>query len=379
MQKHRQERLLTAVFLLILFGGFVLFFLLPKNSFSADEKRVLQPAPKVSLSTAANGTLSTNVESYLADHFPARKELVGLHAYFDLLCGKNGENGIYMGQDGWLINTPVKPNPVNFRQNLQSMRDFVQETKLSASLMIVPSTGYIMDSELPQLHEDYLDADLLGQAKEQTDGTLQWVELSGQFMDKSEEEQLYYRTDHHWTTAGAYLAYASFAGSNGFSPIGRDAFQVQRSCGFYGTTYSKSGFWNTPADTLEIWKNPALQVQVEIREDGKQSVQKSDSLYFPEQLKNEDQYPVFLNGNHSLVRITNPKAAGSRLLVVKDSYANSLVPFLAAHYRQIDMVDLRYYHKTAVSALVKQDQLDSVLFCYGLDDAVNDSNLSLLA
>jgi hypothetical protein len=259
------------------------------------------------------------------------------------------------------------------------MRDFVQRTKLPAYLMIVPSTGYIMDSELPQLHEDYLDADLLGQAKEQTDGKLQWVKLADQFMDKSEEEQLYYRTDHHWTTAGAYLAYTSFAGSNGFSPIGRDAFQVQCSCGFYGTTYSKSGFWNTPADTLEIWKNPALQVQVEIREDGKQSVQKSDSLYFPEQLKNEDQYPVFLNGNHSLVRITNPKAAGSRLLVVKDSYANSLVPFLAAHYRQIDMVDLRYYHKTAVSALVKQDQLDSVLFCYGLDDAVNDSNLSLLA
>ncbi|MCH4239104.1 MAG: DHHW family protein [Oscillospiraceae bacterium] len=378
MQKQKQERVLIAIFLLLIFGFSVTFWLLPKSSFSAEEKRALQPAPEFSAATVGDGTFASTVESYLSDHFPLRRELVGLHAYGSLICGNNGQNGIYFGKDGWLINKPVSVNPANFQQNLDSIKDFSQKEHLPAYLMAVPTTGFIMDDELPDAHEDYPDAQLLGEAKAKTEGAVQWVNLAGVLSSHSADAPLYYHTDHHWTSRGAYLAYDTFACDVGFHPMAQAAFRVRTSGGFYGTTYAKSGFWFTRPDTLEVWQNPNLTAKVEICEDGQQA-KTSDNLFYWGQLKNEDQYPVFLNGNHSLVRLCNPNSSGKRLLIVKDSYANCLAPFLLAHYSQIDMVDLRYFRKTAASQLVKQDRLTSILFCYGLDDLVNDRNLSLLA
>ena len=103
----------------------------------------------------------------------------------------------------------------------------------------------------------------------------------------------------------------------------------------------------------------------------------SDSYFFREQLKNDDKYPVFLDGNHSLVRIKNSNAKGGRLIVVKDSYAHAAVPFLSQNYSEIIMVDLRYYKKD-VSALVEDEKADAILLLYSIDNLATDKNLAYL-
>ena len=177
---------------------------------------------------------------------------------------------------------------------------------------------------------------------------------------------------------GAYLAYCAFAQTRGFTPLPETAFQKVAYPNFYGTTYAQSGYWLTPPDTIELWENPELHVQVEIFDDGVEGSQKSDSVFFLENLEGEDQYTVFLNGNHSLVRITNPQAEGGKLLILKDSFSHCLAPFLANHYQEIDLIDLRYYTQSAVSDLVQERGITEILACYGLDDLVNDANFTFL-
>ena len=132
-------------------------------------------------------------------------------------------------------------------------------------------------------------------------------------------------------------------------------------------------------DALEIWENPDLQARVSIYDDNRTEPIESDSLFFTGHLEEGDQYPVFLDGNHSLVRIENPAAEGGRLLVVKDSFAHCLVPFLAAHYSRIDMIDLRYFKRQTVTDYLAENPCDEVLFVYGLESLATDMSLRLLA
>ena len=234
----------------------------------------------------------------------------------------------------------------------------------------------MLPDELPRNHLPYPDASLLQQAQQQTANQWDWVDVQGALSGNA--AQSYYHTDHHWTSMGAYLAYCAFAQTRGFTPLPENAFQKVAYPNFYGTTYAQSGYWLTPPDTIELWENPELHVQVEIFDDGVEGSQKSDSVFFLENLEGEDQYTVFLNGNHSLVRITNPQAEGGKLLILKDSFSHCLAPFLANHYQEIDLIDLRYYTQSAVSDLVQERGITEILACYGLDDLVNDANFTFL-
>ena len=204
------------------------------------------------------------------------------------------------------------------------------------------------------------------------DSNIQYIDLQQAFQEQASKQQLYYKTDHHWTSAGAYLGYQVLGQQLGFTPTERDLYQVEASGGFYGTTYSHSGYWLSAPDTVEMWHNPQLaDISVRIEETGKDPVE-SDSMFFPSHLEEEDKYPVFLDGNHGYTKITNPGAPLGKLLLIKDSFGHCLAPFLAEQYQEIYMIDLRYY-KNSLTELAEQEGIDQVLFLYGLDNMVNDT------
>ena len=375
-QRRHGALFLTILFCAVLGLGTASLLFLPKQTYSPREKHALSTFPRFTMDNLLDGSFAEGVETYFSDHFPLRESFVGLQAYVGLLSGRNGENGIYCGHDGWLLNAPIDADTESLRLNLESLNAFQQQTGLPATLLVVPSTGYMLPDELPWNHLPYPDASLLQQAQQQTANQWDWVDVQGALSGNA--AQSYYHTDHHWTSMGAYLAYCAFAQTRGFTPLPENAFQKVAYPNFYGTTYAQSGYWLTPPDTIELWENPELHVQVEIFDDGVEGSQKSDSVFFLENLEGEDQYTVFLNGNHSLVRITNPQAAGGKLLILKDSFSHCLAPFLANHYQEIDLIDLRYYTQSAVSDLVQERGITEILACYGLDDLVNDANFTFL-
>ena len=368
---------LVVLFCGLLAGGSLLTFLLPRAPFSEREKRYLQAAPDLTVDRLLDGSFTADVEKYMADHLPLREELVGLSAYFDLGAGRNGSRGVYLGREDWLFLKPVEAEGKDLDKNLESLGDFAYESGLPASILAVPTAGGVQTDYLPALHQTYRDAQLLEAVRQGLEGRADWVDLMTVFGNRR-QESLFYRTDHHWTSRGAYLAYAAFMESKGMEPLSESAFQVTAREGFYGTCYAKSGYWGVAPDTLEVWENPNLSVRVTVSDEdgGEPAVQ--DSPFFLERLDEADKYPVFLNGNHGLVRLENPEADGGRLLVVKDSYAHCLIPFLVAHYSRIDMIDLRYFKKQRVTEYLKENPCDELLFVYGLDSLCTDKTLRWL-
>ena len=367
----------------------ILFLALPKKDYSSSEKRYLAKAPAFSLSALFDGSFEKNFESYLTDHTAGRDFWVGMNAYFRLATGNhiNGHStkengytkGVYCGKDGYLINEPERMT--NLSRNAGFIEEFAQHlaagnTKnVDVTVLVAPSTGYICADKLPDLHYDYHDEEVFAELSE-TFQTASFVdirdELSAAYKDGN---QVFYRTDHHWTTFGAYTAYKALGEALGYNPNPESAYEKTAYPGFYGTTYSTSGFRLTDPDEIEVWDNPSNDIDVTII-DG-DTVEQKD-MYFYSHLDEDDKYPVFLDGNHPYTVIKNPNASSQeKLLVVKDSFAHSLVPFLADHYAEIIMVDMRYY-SMPMQPIIEHEGVDRVLFLYSIDNLATDNDIGYI-
>lgn len=362
------DRVLIVVFCVFIFAFGIAFIVMPRESFSVNEKRSLAEMPEFSVDSVFNGNFETGFETYLSDHFPFREKFVAADAYYALYTGRNGSKGIYKGKDGYLFAEPVGHDDTVISENIEALRSFAQNTKIMSTMIIMPTSGYIMSDKLPENHLEYRDGEIIDRIHSDIASDIRWVDISSKFMNARESGQIYYKTDHHYTTYGAYLAYEAFCEEHGLEPF-RD-YTIESYDGFYGTAYSQSALWNEPGECLEVWRYPS-NATVEI------NGQVYDSLWFDEHLSELDKYPVFLNGNQPFERIINPDVEGGKILILKDSYAHTMVPFLAQHYHQIDMVDLRYYFEP-VSTLVNENQYGEIFMIYGLSSLCDDTDISIL-
>lgn len=364
------------VFLIFIFGMAIWFLFSPKSDYSSAEKRYLQQFPDASIENISNGTFGEEFESFFADQFPMRNLWVGFNAYFSLYTGNNGANGVYNCKNDYLINVPVSTDN-NLDKNLGAITKFKNSIDTPVTVMFAPSTGYITDDVLPAVHNNYNDDEYFENADKTLEQSgINFVDLRETFKEEYKNgTQLYYKTDHHWTTAGAYTAYTKLCESLGTTPTPKDSFDIKSYDGFYGTTYSTSGFLMTPSDSIEVWENPnnnENNIKVKITE-GKQ-ITEYNSMFFYDHLEEDDKYPVFIDGNHALTEITNTNAKGGTLVMIKDSFSHCLAPFLADNYSKIILVDMRYY-KLSVSELIEQENPEQVVLLYGIDNIATDTDI----
>lgn len=386
MMKKVYKALPAFVFIACITVMLVLYLVLPKEKVSTSEKRILQEMPELSLSSYFSGEFKEGFESYISDHAPGRNFWVGANAYYHLLIGQvatghatpeNGyTRGIYHGSDGYLINEPQDLS--GLMRNIGFIEECAEHLDVPTTVLIAPSTGYLCEDKLPALHYTYPDEEYFAQMAD--------VFKSAKFVDVrddlrsayAEGRQVFYRTDHHWTTLGAYTAYCALADALGYAPIEKSEYAITAYDGFYGTTYSSSGYWMTDPDTIEVWDNKSNDGSLHVTVTDGAEVIEQDELFFYSHLDEDDKYPVFLDGNHPYTVITNKNASSDeKLLVVKDSFAHSLVPFLADHYAEIIMVDMRYW-SNPIPELVEQEGIDRVLFLYSIDNLAVDDRIALI-
>ena len=367
----------AVLFVAFIFGLAIWFVVNPKADYSSSEKRYLQQFPETSVDTVLSGEFSEKFETYFADHFPQRNMWVGLNSYYNLGIGLNGRNGVYNSADGYLINVPVdKENYV--RKNIRVLAEFKEKIgDVPMTVMLAPSTGYIATDKLPLIHDSYNDDTYFAEtAKTLGESGVNFVDLRETFKQKyAEGVQLYYRTDHHWTTDGAYEGYVKLCEKLGVQPADKDSFAKTSYGGFYGTTYSTSGYWLTKPDSITVYdnqENTDKNITVKISEDGKDN--HYGSMFFYNHIDEDDKYPVFLDGNHALTEIQNKNAKNGTIVVIKDSFSHSLAPFLAENYSKVVLVDLRYY-KQSVSDLIKKENPEQVVALYGIDNLATDTDI----
>lgn len=366
----------AVVFLIFIYGMALWFLFSPKTDYSSSEKRYLQKFPDTNVEKVLSGEFGSEFETFFADQFPQRNTWVGLNAYTALAEGNNGASGVYNCKNGYLINKPVSTDN-NLDKNVGAVVDFAKTIDAPTTVMLVPSTGYIADDVLPTFHDKYNDdEDISKISSTLSKEKIGFVDLRERFKSEYKNgSQLYYKTDHHWTTKGAYTGYQELCKALGITPIDDSTLKKDSYPDFYGTTYSSSGFWLTSPDNIEIWSNPKnsdKNISVKITEGA--NVKTSGSMYFTDHLKEDDKYPVFIDGNHALTEITNTNAKNGTILLIKDSFSHSLAPFLAENYSKVVLVDLRYY-KESVSQLVSTYNPEQVVVLYGIDNLATDTDI----
>lgn len=376
--QFRHPRAVVLLFIGIIVVMQAAFWLLPRRSFSENEKRVLSEAPQIDAAGIADGSVFRSIESYLSDHFPGRELWVGANAYLENAEGRGATEDIVRGTDGWLFTAPVSDDRETLWDNMQAITTFAEKQSVPVTMMAVPSAGAVVSDKLPALHLPYPDADLLEEARRIAGNTLHWVDLYTDFCSAEQPERLYYRTDHHWTTEGAYRAYCLMMEELGQSSVPHDDFTVEQITDFYGTSYSKSGLWLTEPDTLELWTDSDIQAVTTVYDANRADPVTREGMFFREYLEDADKYPVFLSGNHARVHIETNADSGKRLLVIKDSYAHALAPFLAEEYSTIDLIDLRYFKQQTISSWLEENPADEILLVYGLSSLAEDKNLQWL-
>ena len=334
------KRLPGVIFMVLLLGLAGKEALSHQRTYSPVEKRELQTRPEISITKVLDGRFQKKYESYLRDQFPGRDHWVSFQTDMELFMGKNEIHNVYIGKNHYLLEhyTEKEFDPQQISKNLQALEKFVGKAKQSADVhvMMVPTKSWILREKLPAFAPHYKEQkfyDALQQKLEKEDVLISVEPV----LDAHKEEEIYYRTDHHWTTLGAWYAYEQYT-----KAVGGDLQRAQGkkkfrciSKDFYGTTYAKINYARQ-ADKIEIYE-PADKLRVVYNMGEK----KTKTLYDVSFLKTADQYSVFTGGNQAVLQITGGIKNGKTLLLIKDSFANSILPFLAEDYEKLVVVDLR--------------------------------------
>ena len=238
--------------------------------------------------------------------------------------------------------------------------------------MVVPSAATIYPERVPvgaPLLDETVYLKQIQTAVEEAGGTFVSV---AQTLSDHRDEYIYYRTDHHWTTQGAYYAYSQLCSLLGLTPFDLSAHQAVEVPDFYGTFYSRARTWNAQPDTLTYYQLDNPLTIYTVTGPGMPEAGNTTGLYDLSKLEVYDKYAAFLHGNNGMSRVEGD-GEGS-ILVIKDSYANSFVPFLTANYADIDVVDLRNYNY-GLDTLIDQNDYDQILVLYSFDSFKSDPYL----
>lgn len=377
----------------------------PKQTFSENENRALASWPVYSFDTLKDGSYMSGIQTYLSDHFPLRDPFMTLKTKYEMLTGREEINDIYLAKNGYYIEAYKTPKQQKkIITQFQKLQDAITTgAKENVRVMLVPTAISTYNAKLPSCAPDrgvLRQVDTMNEiyaalpnmqkvdawsalqaaaAQENTDRTqasgnadgAQPVANAGDAdRDTSTADGLYYHTDHHWTTHGAYVGYQAYCSAAGLSPIPEADFQ--KTCvttDFHGTIFSKLHDSTVPGDAITLYDNPANQLTVSYPDTG----DVTDTLYNRDYLAQKDKYSMFLNNLHPLVEITNASADSDRQLVlIKDSYANSMVPFLVHHYQKIYVFDTRYYRFGPSSFINEHPEVTDVLLLYNMNTIDTD-------
>lgn len=367
---------MARMFLILLFLICLLNIVWPSREFSEKENRMLEQKPELTLSGIESGRFMEQYESYQSDQIAGRDLWVQLKTRVDLLMGKRESNGVYKGKSKYLMEDIKTPNQEQMEHNLASMCSFQEAyPDIPMYMMLVPNAANVLSDKLPSFAVTRDQDKDFAEIQKALKGHLTWVDVSSA-MEDHKSENIYYHTDHHWTSLGAKYGYEALAEAlqlDTSKEVELKPYAVSDS--FNGTLSATSGYETGYEEPMYVYLPKEEGTGPEVVVSYVEEQEKKATLYDTSKLKEKDKYAMFLGGNSGLIDIRTTADSTDRLLIVKDSYANSLVPFLAPYYREIFMVDPRYYYGD-IHEIMENNKITSVLFLYNGNTFVEDNSIS---
>ncbi|MPN07817.1 hypothetical protein SDC9_155089 [bioreactor metagenome] len=288
----------------------------------------------------------------------------------ELSLGKKEINNVYICGDGYFMD--VYNGIKNEDSIVKAFNELTKSVKnAKVNLMLVPTAVTIYSDKLPKniKHVSQLTdiQEIYGRVHCNT------IDVYNALMAQRDRFNLFYKYDHHWTTYAAYYAYVEYCKNIGIDYLNMDEFNVEKVCSdFKGTTYSKVNQYSVKGDPIYVFYQNNLNITVDYID----TQETKNSLYALSYLDQKDKYSLFLDNIHTLTEITNKNIdSDDELVLIKDSYANSMVPFLINHYKKIYVIDPRSYMDTMSDFINEHSQVKEVLVLYNMDTIDSDTGV----
>ncbi len=324
---------------------------------SKSERRKLAQFPKLTLSTVLDTSAMEDLESYSLDQFPLRESFRTLNSILRrYVFLQRDVNGVYLA-DGSVgkIEYPLSESSITtaaVKINIIYER-YVQGSGCKAVLAVVPDKNYYLADKNGYPAMDYNR--LYELIEEGLTSSIERVDLR-ELLDGSD----YYVTDTHWRQERlASVAQRLAAAFDLDRTLADESYESHTLSPFYGVYYGQAALPLKPDTLTYLTNNELAACTVYNYETGK-----TTGVYQEELFNGTDGYDVYLSGACPLLTIENPQAtSGRKLIVFRDSFASSLIPWLIPSYESITLVDLRYMTTDAVGGFVDFSDAD-VLFLY---------------
>ena len=354
------------------------------TEFSETENRYLEQRPKLTTVKLLDGSFMKDYETFITDQFPERSFFMGLKTAVERLRGRTDDNSVYFGKDGYLFG---KYDGAVFESetaenNISAVAEFVKLYadkfgKEHFKIALAPSSSEILKDKLPANAPVYNQTGFIDKIKKEV--VEDFVIDLGENLKKHADEYIYFRTDHHWTTLGAYYGYEAIASGFGLEVQSLEKLKADTvSNDFLGTYDSKVNtglIGGVAPDSITIYSSSEIDKAVMMWDNDKDKT--FDNIYKMDALKGKDKYTVFFGGNHSVTDIKTENKTGKTLLIIKDSFAHSLAPFLIKDYDRIIMLDLRYFNKS-LKKYLSENKITDLLVLYSTPDFAEDANIGRL-
>lgn len=367
------KNLVTVIVFIILIGGFTICsFLKQDTDFSETENRVLTEKPEISAEAIFDGTYTSSYQEYVRDQFPFRNVFVALRNYCESFLNKTEINEVLICNDDYYIESHKRGNYESelADTNRLALGTFCNRYKEilgteHISAMIVPTAQSVMTNKFKPGMYAYNQDEYLDKIKE-TVGEDIFVNTKD-VLSEYNEEYIYYRTDHHWTTYGAYIAYREWAQKKGIEAYDMEDIVIKEiSNDFLGTINSKLNMSMKKDTILEYTvKNVTFEI------DYNMGLEQKDNFFYEEYLTKKDKYSYFLGGNPGLVDITSSNKNGKTLLIIKDSYANCIAPVYSANFEKTYIIDLRFFNMN-IDSFIDENDVTDILVLYNADSFAGD-------
>ena len=346
------------------------------NEFSELENRKLSQMPILSLKSYIDTSFSSDYEKYINDQFFLRDNWIDLKSRIEYLLGKRENNDIIFGKENYLFKKFTTFNDEMLKNNLNSIITFTNNYNKEVDFFIIPNSYAIYDEltprYLPLVDQLSLINSINSYLSSKSNDHINTINIAEELL-KNKDDYIYYKTDHHWTSYGAYLAYLKYMDYLGLEIVDINNLEKITINNFLGTYYNRSKYFKADSDFITYYN--ILDLYIEI--DGKEQL----SLMDLDKFKGSDKYSAFLWGNNGLTKVINENISeerkGSSILIFKDSYANSFIQFLSYNYEIIDIIDLRYF-KESIRNFMKDKDYNEILIMYSFNNLSSDINIRRL-
>ena len=375
-----KNKIFFAIFMTVWIVIIVVNFIWPKQTFSQEENRMLATIPRFSFESFVNGDYLNGVNDYINDHFAFRNIYLKLNSWWEVsVMGKKENNGVYIGKDGYLFEKfkygeEEKEKVKNNVSAISNFAETMQEINIPTYFVLVPNSIYINSDKLPENVEAPNQEEIINTVYSNVKNAKN-INVTSALKEENKIKPLYFKTDHHMNSDGAYVVYREFCNTANIQPVqNKDFNKITVTNDFLGTFDSKAQLINQTPDEIFVYEN---EINTNIKE-AVYDKETTKSIFNEEFLTGKDKYSYFLNGNNSRAIIKTKVDNNKKLLVIKDSYAHIMSQFLCENYSEVHFLDPRYTNFD-YKEYVQENGITDVLFLYNVSNFATDTNLTKIS